>query len=295
MTASAMAQTVGVSMAWFDDYFLTNVREAMAAQALELGAEVLFEDARGDQDRQLAQVRDFIDQGVEAVIVNPVDTAKTAPMTQLATAAGVPLVYVNRRPDEPALPEGVVYVGSDENASGKLQAEEIARLLNNKGNVAIMMGELVTNAALLRTQGVEKVMAGHPQIRIVAKETANFRRNEGFDLMKRWLDAGIRIDAIAANNDEMAIGAITALQQAGRDPRELIIGGIDATPDALAEMEKGNLDVTVFQDAQGQGRGAVYVAVKLAQGGRVDSFLWIPFQLVTKDNYREFLDKWKWL
>jgi inositol transport system substrate-binding protein len=99
--------------------------------------------------------------------------------------------------------------------------------------------------------------------------------------MNNWLVAGMKIDAVAANNDEMAIGAILAIQQAGKDPKKLVIGGIDATPDALAEMEKGNLDVTVFQDGRGQGRGAVETAVKLIKGEKVEPFVWIPFELVT--------------
>jgi len=175
--------------------------------------------------------------------------------------------------------------------SGKLEGEEIARLLNNKGNVVIMMGELATQAAVLRTEGIEKVVAQHPEMKIVEKQTANFRRNEAIDLMNNWLVAGTKIDAVAANNDEMAIGAILALQQAGKDPKKLVIGGIDATRDGLHEMEKGNLAVTVFQDGKAQGKGSVEAAVKLVKGEKVDSFVWIPFQLVTKDNYKEFLSK----
>jgi inositol transport system substrate-binding protein len=112
-----------------------------------------------------------------------------------------------------------------------------------------MMGELATQAAALRTQGVEKVVAQHPEMKIVQKQTANWRRNEAIDLMNNWLVAGTKIDAVAANNDEMAIGAIIALQQAGKDPKSIVIGGVDATDDALNEMEKGNLAVTFFQDA----------------------------------------------
>jgi inositol transport system substrate-binding protein len=111
------------------------------------------------------------------------------------------------------------------------------------------------------------------------------------DLMNNWLVSGTKIDAVAANNDEMAIGAIIALQQAGKDPKKLVIGGIDATRDALAEMEKGNLDVTVFQDGRGQGKGSVEAAVKLAKGEKVASFVWIPFELVTKDNQKDYLKR----
>jgi inositol transport system substrate-binding protein len=146
-------------------------------------------------------------------------------MTKLVTAASIPLVYVNLRPAKDTLPKGVAYVGSDENVSGKLEGEAIAKLLNNKGNIVIMIGELATQAAVLRTEGIEKVVAQHPEMKIVGKQTANFRRNEAIDLMNNWLVAGTKIDAVAANNDEMAIGAILALQQAGKDPKKLVIGG----------------------------------------------------------------------
>ena len=109
--------------------------------------------------------------------------------------------------------------------------------------------------------------------------------------MNNWLVAGEKIDAVVGNNDEMAIGAILALQQAGQDPKKVVIVGIDATADALAEMEKGNLDVTVFQDAKGQGMGAVETAVKLIKGEQVESFVWIPFELVTAENYKEYLKR----
>ena len=291
LMTSAMAQRIGVTLSAFEHLFLVKVREAMAAKAKEMGVEIQFEDASGDIGRQLNQIQNFITQRMDAIIINPVDTTATPKMTKLVTAAGIPLVYVNLRPAEETLPKGVAYVGSDENVSGKLEGEAIAKLLNNKGNIVIMMGELATQAAVLRTEGVEKVVAQHPEMKIVGKQTANFRRSEAIDLMNNWLVAGTKIDAVAANNDEMAIGAILALQQAGKDPKKIVIGGIDATPDALAEMEKGNLDVTVFQDGIGQGRGAVETAVKLIKGEKVESFVWIPFELVTQDNYKDYLKR----
>jgi len=291
MTSSAMAQTIGVSMAQFDDRFLTNLREAMEAAAEEFGVNIHFEDAQADIGRQLNQIQNFIAQGVDAMIISLVDTASTPGMTKLAVEAGIPLVYVNRKPFEETLPEGVYYVGSDENVSGRLQGEEIARLLNNQGKVAIMMGQLGDATTLLRTEGVEKAAAEHPEIEIVEKQPAKFQRNEAINLMNNWLVSGVEVDAIAANNDEMAIGAIMALQQAGKDPKPYIIAGVDATADALMEMKRGNLDITVFQDAKGQGRGAVETAVEVIKGEKVETFVWIPFELVTQDNYEKYLSR----
>jgi inositol transport system substrate-binding protein len=289
----AMAQTVGVSMAQFDILFLTNLREAMAARAKEAGVKLQFEDARGEIGRQLSQIQDFVAAKVDAIVVNPVDVSATSKMTKLIREARIPLVYVNRQPLEPLKPgEPVVYVGSDENVPGKLQGEAIARLLNNKGNVAIMMGDIATWAAIMRTESVEKVVAGHPEMKIAQKQTANWRRDEAIDLMKDWLVAGTKIDAVAANNDEMAIGAIIALQRAGKDPKKIVIGGIDATREALAEMEKGNLAVTVLQDARAQGKAVVDSVLKLIKKEKFESaYVYIPFQLVTRENYKEFLNK----
>jgi ABC-type sugar transport system substrate-binding protein len=291
LMTSGMAQRIGVTLSAFEHQFLVKVREAMTEKAKELGVQIQFVEAQGDIGKQLNQIQTFISQGMDAIIVNPVDTMATPKMTKLVTEAGIPLVYVNLQPAEETLPQGVAYIGSEEIVSGKLQGEAIAKLLNNKGNVVIMMGELATQAAVLRTEGVEKVVAQHPEMKIVGKQTANWRRNEAIDLMKNWLVAGTQIDAVVTNNDEMAIGAILALQQAGKDPKKVVIAGIDATADALAEMEKGNLDVTVFQDAKGQGKGAVETAVKLIKGEKVESFVWIPFEPVTPEIYKEYLKR----
>jgi inositol transport system substrate-binding protein len=292
MMSSAMAQNIGVSMAYFDDNFLTILREAMQARANEAGVKIQFQDAQGDIGRQISQLQNFISQKVDAMVINPVDTAATPRMTKLAVESGIPMVYVNRQPETENLPDGVAYVGSDEHLSGTMEAEAMAKLMNNKGNIAIMIGELSTSAARLRTEGVEKVVAEHPDMKIVEKQPADFQRTKAVDLMNNWLVSGVSIDGIAANNDEMAIGAIIALQQAGKDPKELVIGGIDATPDALVEMKRGNLDVTVFQDGKGQGRAVIDTALRMIKGEKLETpFVFVPWQLVTQDNYKEFLGK----
>ena len=285
-------QVVGVSMAYFDDNFLTILRTAMADYAKKFPGVVLqFTDGQGDVGKQLSQVQNFVAQGAAAIIVNAADTSATRSMTKAAHDAGVPLVYVNRRPAEETLPERVVFVGSEELQAGTLEMEELARLMNYKGNVAIMVGELTSNGAQFRTKAVEQVVAKYPGMTIVEKQVGNFQRERGLDLMHNWLTAGTKIDAVAANNDEMAIGAIMAIRQAGIPDGKILVGGVDATPDGLAELVKGTLAVTVFQDARGQARGAVDAAVALARGERLERFVWIPFELVTRDNYTSFLNR----
>ena len=285
-------QIIGVSMAHFDDNWLTILRTAMADHAAGFPEiDLRFADAQGDVGRQLSQIQNFAAQDATAIIVNAADTSATPGMTKLAREAGVPLVYVNRKPSEETLPPGVVFVGSEDLQAGTLEMEELARLMNHRGNVAIMVGELASNGAQLRTKAVEDVVAKYPGMTIVEKQVGNFQRERGLDLMNNWLTAGTAIDAVAANNDEMAIGAIMAIQQAGIAPGKILVGGVDATPDALAELAKGTLAVTVFQNARGQAQGAFDAARKLSRGEKVDSFVWIPFELVTRENYKAFLSR----
>ncbi len=282
--------TVGVSMAWFDDNFLSYLREAMSEEAKAQGVKIQFEDARGDIVRQQSQVDNFVAQKVSVIIVNPADTAATKNMTSQAHKAGIPLVYVNRKPEE-NLPDNVIFVGSDEVAAGKMQAEYVAKELGGKGNIAIMLGELSSVGTLGRTAGAKEILKKYPDIKIVEEQTANFLRNKAMDLMNSWMTTGKKIDAVIANNDEMAIGALMAMQQAGIDTKSIIVTGVDATPDALNELKKGHLAMTVFQDAKGQGKQAVETAIKLAKKEPVEPIIWIPFVPVTHQNLADFADK----
>jgi inositol transport system substrate-binding protein len=279
-------------MAYFDDNWLSILRNSMIEHARGLdGVQLQFDDAHGDVGKQLSQIQNFIAQGASAIIVNTVDSSATPRMTKLARDAGVPLVYVNRRPAEETLPDKVVFVGSDETQGGTLEMEELARQMNYQGNVAIMVGELATHGARFRTKATEDVIAKYSKMKVIEKQVGDWQREKGLDLMNNWLTAGRPIDAVASNNDEMAIGAIMAIQQAHVPAGKILVGGVDATPDALAEVAKGTMAVTVFQDARGQGIGAVDAAVKLAKGQPVDSIIFIPFELVTRNNYQQYLKR----
>ena len=287
----ASATTIGVSMDKFDDNFLTSVRNAITAEAQAKGVTLQVEDANDDTGKQISQIQNFIAQKVDAIIVNPVDTSATPKMTELAVAAKIPLVYVNRKPEDKQLPPSVAFVGSNEKVSGTLEAEELVKCLKGKGNVVVMEGQLSNNAALDRTADVEEVVAKNPGIRIVEKQTAEWDRNKAIDLMNNWITTGDKINGVASNNDEMAIGAILALKQAGIDPKTMCIGGVDATADGLAEVANGNLYVTVFQNATGQGKGAIDTALALIRGDKVPSTVDVPFEKVTRDNLKDYQTK----
>jgi ABC-type sugar transport system substrate-binding protein len=245
--------------------------------------------------KQLNQIQNFIASGVDAIVVNPVDTDATVAMSAAADAAGIPLVYVNRQPvnvDE--LPAKQAFVASNEADSGTLETQEVCRLLKAEGKteakVVVMMGELSNQAARMRTQDIKDVIATPDCafMTIVEEQTANWSRTEGADLISNWLSAGVEFDAVIANNDEMAVGAIQALKASGRAMDSVIIAGVDATQDALAAMAAGDLDATVFQNAAGQGQGSIDAALKLARGESVDTKVYIPFELVTPENLAKY-------
>jgi ABC-type sugar transport system substrate-binding protein len=291
----AFAAKIGVSMDKFDDNFLTVLRNSMAEYAkTQPGVTLQIEDAKDDVSKQLSQVQNFIANGVNAIIVNPVDTSATAAITKAAADAGVPLVYVNRQPiDVDKLGPKAAFVASNEAESGTLEAKQICKLLGGKGNILVMEGVLSNQSAVQRTKDIHEVISTPDcsGIKVVAEQTANYDRTQAQNLMTNWLSKGLKFDAVVSNNDEMAIGALQAMKSAGMDTKSAIVGGIDATQDALASMKAGDLKVTVFQDAAGQGKGAVDAALALAAGKPVEKKVYIPFLLVTPANMDQFMKK----
>ena len=237
--------------------------------------------------------------GVDAIIVNPVDTSATQAMSDAAAAAGVPLVYVNRQPiNVDTMPDNQAFVASNEVESGTLETKEACRLFKEAGkteaNVYVMQGELSNQAAVQRTQNYYDVMeAGEcaVKVNVIDQQTANWSRDQAQSLMTNWLSTGTAFDGVLANTDEMALGAIQAMKAANIDMATVQVGGVDATQDALAAMQAGDLDVTVFQNAAAQGSGALDAATKLAAGEAVDQKVYVPFELVTPANVADYLAK----
>ena len=273
----------------FISYIFSEMKEAQKSYGDKI--EVTYLDAKEDEEKQREQVRYFIEQGMDAIVILPVDTRNTSKITKMLTKAKVPGIYMNRYPDEfmkNEQPEGIYYVGSDERSSGVIQMEYLAELLNGKGDVVILMGELGNNAAIMRTEGVEKVAERYPNINIVGKLLGKWIAPLASSVIEEWIVSGKKIDAVASNNDEMAIGAIRALEKYGKLD-DVIVVGIDATRDAIEEIKAEHLKGTVFQNSKTQGRNALEVAFKVVNKQVVTQNTWIPFELVTPENYNKYI------
>ena len=243
--------------------------------------------------KQQSQIQNFIVSKVDGILVATlVDPSAGPAISKAAQEAGIPLVFVNNAPvNLDSLPEGQAFVGSDDLEAGKFQGETVCKLLGGKGKVLLMLGQLGTTGQRFRTQGVRDVFKREEckGMEIIQEQTADYMRLPAIDLMNNWLTAGFKFDAVIANNDEMALGAIQSLKANGIPMDKVVVAGVDATPDALTAMKAGDLDVTVFQNASGQGRLAIDVLLKLIKRGSVDKKNLVPFELVTKENLDKYL------
>jgi len=278
---------IGVSLLNLSSEFIVMLNRAMEEKARELDVRLIVNDAERRADKQVQQVESFVAQKVDAIILNPCEVEASAPAVDRARAAGIPIVNVNS--ETRSAP--TAFVGSRDEESGRLAMEYLAKRLGGKGRVVMMHGFMGQAAQIKRDQGAREVLAKHPEMKLVAHQTAEWDRAKAMSLMENWIQShGDGIDAVFAQNDEMAMGALIALEQAKRKSR-VVVAGVDAIADALQAVKDGRLDATVFQDARGQGAGAVETAVKIARKQPCEKEVFIPFQLVTRENVGRFLQK----
>jgi inositol transport system substrate-binding protein len=293
---SFAADQVGAAMMAFDNQFQTLIRLAIEKDAGS-AVKVQFEDGQMDIQRQMDQVQNLLSSGVKALIVSPIDASATAPMTAAAEKAGIPIVYVNNKPLEKLPANGVAFVGSDESEAGKLQMQEVCKLLNGKGKILIVMGGLSFEQTRLRTGAAEDVLktSDCSGISVIDKQAGDWSRTSGNNLVSNWLSAGMKPDAIIANNDEMALGALQALEAAGISVGvgggKVVVAGIDSTQDAMKSIKDGKMAASVFQDAVGQGKGALDTAQKMMRREEIKQDTYIPFELVTASNVDKYMNR----
>ena len=289
----ASAKFIAVSSPTESDNFRSLIMSNIEATVdSSPGNEVYIDYANNDFDLQYKQIKSYVNAGADAIII--ISTGNESQNHMLFEfAKQVPLIFINTEPvpNLSTMPPNTLYVGSNELESGTLQMEELARLANYRGRVALLIGEESHSAAKKRTQDVKDVLAKYPNMQLVVSKSGNWQRNQGYSIVSGWIKQKIDFDILVANNDEMILGGIQALSDAGLDPNDYLTGGIDATYDALAEIDKGILDVTVLQDAIGQAKASVEASFMMMNGEAVPNPHWVPFRLVTKENYHEFMNR----
>lgn len=271
--------TIGVSLLNESNEFIVMLNQAMAAKAAELGVKLIANDAQGSAERQVQQVETFIAQHVDAIILNPCEVEASSPAVDKAVAAGIPIVNMNS--ETKSAP--TAFVGSRDEESARLALEYIAKRLNGKGNLVMMDGVMGQAAQIKRDQGAREVLAKNPGLKILATQSAEWDRAKAMSLMENWIQSyGTTLNAVFAQNDEMGMGALLALERAKLKDKVVLVS-VDAIADALQAVKDGRLDATVFQDAGQQGAAAVETAVKLVRKQPCDKQVYIPFRLITKE------------
>jgi inositol transport system substrate-binding protein len=283
--SGARPVVIGVSLMSLSNEFIVMLDRSLEARAKELGVRLVVLDAQRNAARQVEHAESFVAQRVDALILNPSEVEASSPAVDRALAAGIPVVNVNS--ETRSAP--TAFVGSRDEESARLAMEYIAGRLGGQGNVVMMQGFLGQAAQIRRDRGAREVLARYPGLKLVADQTAEWDRAKAITLMENWTQAyGARIHAVFAQNDEMGMGAVLALEQAKRKDK-VIVASVDAIADALAAIRAGRLDATVFQDARGQGATAVETALKIIRKQPFEREVYLPFQLVTRDNVSRFL------
>ena len=283
--SSGKKLVIGATMLSMQNEFVVNVADEMEAKAKELGTELIIVDAERSALKQVEQVESFIAQGVDAIILNPCEVEASSPAVKLAMNAKIPIINVNSE----TTTKPTAFVGSDDVESARIAMKYIVEKLGGKGNVIMMHGYMGQAAQIKRDKGAKEILKANPGLKLLAEQSGEWDRAKAMSLTENWIQSfGPKINAIFAQNDEMGMGVVKALEAAGLK-NKIIVVSIDAIPDALQSVKKGTLDATVFQNAKEQGGKAIETAVKAAKKEDFEKDVLIPFQLVTKKNVGEFL------
>ncbi len=275
---AAAPATVGLSISTLNNPFFVDLRDGAQAQATKAKLTLAVLDAQNDAAREASQIEDLIQKKVAVIAINPTDSNAIVPIIKKVNAAKIPVITVDRGANG-----GVVaaHIASDNVAGGVMAADYVGKRLKGKGNVVMLEGIAGTSAARDRGKGFRDGLKKYPGIKLIATQTADFDRAKGLTVMENILQAQKKIDVVFAQNDEMALGAVKAIQAAKRQ-KQIFVVGFDATADALAAVKDGTMAATIAQQPKEMGRLAVEAALKLIRKQPVAKFTPVPLKLVTK-------------
>lgn len=265
---------IGVSLSTLNNPFFVSIREGVEEVAKNENVETVITDAQNDSSTQNNQVEDLITQGVDLIVINPVDSTAISTSVQKANEANIPVICVDRKSDEGEL---VSFIASNNVEGGKLAGEYILEKVGENAEVIQLEG--IPGASSTRERGEGFTEATDGKINLLASQTANFDRAEGMTVMENLLQAHPDVKAVFCQNDEMALGASEAVKASGKD---VTIVGFDGNDDAIKAVEEGSLSATVAQKPQEMGKLAIETALKYLKGEQVEEQVDSPLELIKK-------------
>lgn len=267
---------IGLSISTLNNPFFVSLKEGAEKEAKKQGVELIVADARDDTAKQLNDVEDLIQKNVDLILINPTDSKAVVTAVESANKSDIPVITVDRESEGGKV---LAHIASDNVAGGKMAGDFILEQIGKKGNIVELEGIAGTSAARDRGKGFHQAVDDQKDVKVVASQPANFDRAKGLNVMENILQGKKDIQAVFAHNDEMALGALQAIQSAKKD---ILVVGFDATDDAVKSVEKGELGATIAQKPEEIGKTAVEAAVTAAKGEKVKKFYPVELELITK-------------
>jgi ribose transport system substrate-binding protein len=268
---------MGLSISTLNNPFFVSLRDGAEAEANAKGIKLITVDAEDDPAKQIAGVEDLIQKKIKILLINPTDSDAVANVVKEATADGIKVISLDRRVNGA---EVSAHVGSDNAAGGKMAADFLLEKIGGKGNVVELEGTPGSSAARERGEGFDSVIDGKAGVKVVARQPADFDRAKGLSVMENILQRSKNVQGVFAQNDEMALGTIRAIEEDGL--KNVVVVGFDATADGVAAVKAGKLAGTVQQKPELIGKMAVDAAQSLIEGKTVDKEIPVPLALVTQ-------------
>ena len=274
-TPEVKAKNIGIVISTLDNPFFVDLKKGAEEKATELGYNLIVLDSQNDSAKELSNVEDLIARNVACILINPTDSEAVVNAVKAANAKNIPVITLDRVTNAG---EVITHIASDNIAGGKMAGEYIVEQLGGKGNVVELEGIAGTSAARDRGQGFNEAI-NTSEIKVVAKQVADFDRTKGLNVMENILQAQPEIDAVFAHNDEMALGALVAIQASGRDIK---VVGFDAVDDAVKSVEEGGMLATVAQEPKSIGSMGIEMADKSLRGETIESSIPVDLRLIKK-------------
>jgi len=265
-----------------NDWRRAQVMAVKAELSRHPGFTFIHSDAQGDTAKNIQDIEDMVDSGVDLLMVSPRDSAAMTPVIAHVRAQGIPVVLLTRRI---LTDDYTTFVSPSDDKIARRAAAYMAQKLNGAGTILVLQGVPTASTAIKRTTGFLEEIAKHESIKVVAVRPANYLRSEAIKVVEQALDEGLSFDAIYAQSDSMASGARLALKAAGIDPKNKLIVGIDYIPEAREAIRAGEQSATFTYPTSG--KEAAQLAVQILMGNAVDREIEVPSEMITKSNVEQ--------
>jgi ribose transport system substrate-binding protein len=275
-SATVMAQdSIAMVVSTLNNPFFVTMKEGAEAKAEALGYELIVLDSQNDPSKELSNVEDLTVRGVKAILINPTDSDAVSNAIRMANRSGIPVLTLDRGASRGKV---VSHIASDNVAGGEMAGQYITDTIGANAKVIQLEGIAGTSAARERGQGFMQAVDKN-KMDLLGSQPADFDRTKGLNVMENMLAANPDVQAVFAQNDEMALGALRAVQASGKD---VLIVGFDGTKDGIAAVNRGILGATIAQQPGLIGALGVEAADKVLKGQAVEKSIAVPLKVITK-------------